>query len=116
MSSDSIERLLVIAEQLLSRLERFSSTPLDERQAEFAGRMLTIKQFAKKSGISETTLRRSIRDGSLTAHVLGKGKKRPSYRIRPEDFEAYLAAGRTSEVTPLRVPTISVRKKSRHFD
>jgi excisionase family DNA binding protein len=49
--------------------------------------MLTIAEAAQALKVSERTIRREIADGRLRAVRL-----RSLYRIRPEDWQAYLAA------------------------
>lgn len=48
--------------------------------------MLTISDAARELQVSERTIRREIADGRLRAVRL-----RSLYRIRPEDWQAYLA-------------------------
>jgi hypothetical protein len=81
-----------------------------------AKKWCNIKEADRLSGRSVTTIRRDIRGGALRAHVVGRGRRRPSYRIRRADLNAYIQAGRTEAPDPPAVPTTTVRKKSRHFD
>jgi excisionase family DNA binding protein len=75
-----------------------------------------IEEAALLSGRSVTTIRRDIRAGTLRAHVVGRGRRRPSYRIRRADLKAYIRAGLAETPDPPVVPTTTVKKKSRHFD
>lgn len=75
-----------------------------------------IEEAARLSGRSVSTIRRDIKGGSLRAHVVGRGRRRPSYRIRRADLKTYIQAGRAEPSDPPSVPTTPVTKKSRHFD
>ena len=81
-----------------------------------AKKWCNIEEAARLSGRSVTTIRRDIKGGTLRAHVVGRGRRRPSYRIRRADLKAYIQAGRAEPPDPPAVPTTTVRKKSRHFD
>jgi excisionase family DNA binding protein len=81
-----------------------------------AKKWCNIEEAARLSGRSVTTIRRDIKGGTLRAHVVGRGRRRPSYRIRRADLKAYIEAGRAEPPDPPAVPTTTVRKKSRHFD
>jgi excisionase family DNA binding protein len=81
-----------------------------------ARKWCNIEEAARLSGRSVTTIRRDIKDGTLRAHVVGRGRRRPSYRIRRADLKAYIRAGLAETPDPPAVPTTTVKKKSRHFD
>ena len=81
-----------------------------------AKKWCNIEEAARLSGRSVTTIRRDIKGGTLRAHVVGRGRRRPSYRIRRADLKVYIEAGRAEPPDPPAVPTTTVRKKSRHFD
>jgi excisionase family DNA binding protein len=81
-----------------------------------ARKWCNIEEAALLSGRSATTIRRDIRAGTLRAHVVGRGRRRPSYRIRRADLKAYIRAGLAETPDPPVVPTTTVKKKSRHFD
>lgn len=49
--------------------------------------LLTFPQASRRVGISESTLRRAVKDGKLIAHVVGK-----YLRIRNRDLSAYIAS------------------------
>lgn len=49
-------------------------------------RMMTLRQAAKRSGLSSTTLRRYIRSGRLRARLV-PGRYGPEYVIAEEDFQ-----------------------------
>ncbi len=49
--------------------------------------LLTLREVAEAVKVSETTVRRWARNGSLTAYKLGK---RGQLRIKEEDLEAFL--------------------------
>jgi excisionase family DNA binding protein len=76
----------------------------------------SIEEAASLAGRSVSTIRRDIKAGTLPAHAIGRGRRRPSYRIRRADLKAYIQAGRAEQPDPPAVPTTPVRKKSRHFD
>lgn len=78
--------------------------------------LLRLSRCVIVSGHSESSLRRAIKDGRLKAHTVGRGRKRPTYRIYRCDLEAFIEASRFRPSDPPRVPTIGVKKKSRHFD
>ena len=118
---DILERLANAVERLVDRFDQLSVLrPGDISQR--SGRPTlaqvghSIKQCSELSGISESTIRRSIKDGTLIAHTVGSGRMRPTYRIWRTDFEAYLEASRPTAHGPLRVASTTVRTKSRHFD
>ena len=81
-----------------------------------AKKWCSIEDAALLSGRSVTTIRRDIRAGTLRAHVVGRGRRRPSYRIRRADLKAYIRAGLAETPDPPVVPTTTIKKKSRHFD
>jgi excisionase family DNA binding protein len=117
-----LERLVIAAESIDRKLNELLAAPMSAafqkptKSSSILNDSFSINQCVELSGISESTIRRSIRDGSLVAHTIGSGKKRPTYRIWRADLEAYLEAGRSVVLGPLRVATTTVRKKSRHFD
>ena len=49
--------------------------------------MLTLRDVAETLRVSQTTVRRLVRAGSLTAYRVGK---RGQLRIREEDLESFL--------------------------
>lgn len=49
--------------------------------------LLTFPQAVRLTGVSETTLRRAVRDGKLTTHRVGK-----YLRIRHADLASYIAS------------------------
>ena len=49
---------------------------------------LSVREVAKRWGVSRWTVRRRIESGELAAHDIG-GMRRPLYRIRVEDVEAF---------------------------
>lgn len=78
--------------------------------------LLRLGHCVSLAGHSESSLRRAIKDGRLKAHSIGRGRKRPTYGICRADLEAFIVASRVQPPDPLRIPTIGVKKKSRHFD
>jgi excisionase family DNA binding protein len=66
--------------------------------------MLTLRDIAETLKVSETTVRRMVRAGSLPAYKVGK---RGQLRVREEDLESFLekqrviseAEGRDEEVS-----------------
>jgi hypothetical protein len=77
--------------------------------------LLRLGECVTLSGHSERSLRRAIKDGRLKAHTIGRGRKRPTYGIYRTDLEGFIEASRVQPSDPPRVPTIGVRRKSRHF-
>jgi excisionase family DNA binding protein len=77
--------------------------------------LLRLRECAAVLGHSESSLRRAIKDGRLRAHTIGRGRKRPTYGIYRADLEGFIEASRVQPPDPPRVPTIGVRRKSRHF-
>ena len=57
--------------------------------------LLTLREVAKAVKVSETTVRRWVRDGSLAAYKVGK---RGQFRIRVEDLESFLSSQRIGGV------------------
>ncbi len=49
--------------------------------------LLTLREVAEAVKVSETTIRRWVRDGSLAAYKVGK---RGQLRVKEEDLEAFL--------------------------
>jgi hypothetical protein len=104
----------------LPRLAGVAVFPKERRCQEPAqdgrSKLLKLGLCVRVSGHSVSTLRRAIKDGRLKAHTIGRGRKRPTYGIIWSDLEAYIEASRVQLSDPPRIPTITVRKKSRHFD
>ena len=50
---------------------------------------LSVRDAADRAAVSETTIRKACLKGLLKNHRLGKGET-GSYRIKPEDLEAYI--------------------------
>lgn len=84
-------------------------------QVEAKEKWLTLRQCADHSGRSASTIRRAIRGGMLRVHNVGRGRKRPSYRVRADELQQYVEAGRVETPDPPTLPTTGVRTKSRHF-
>jgi excisionase family DNA binding protein len=59
-------------------------------------KLLTLPEVVDALKVSESTVRRRIREGSLTAIRIGR-----QLRVRPEDLEAFL---RLHEVNPGEAP------------
>jgi len=53
--------------------------------------LFTLREIADVVKVSETTVRRWIRDGSLAAYKVGK---RGQLRVRDEDLETFLESQR----------------------
>jgi excisionase family DNA binding protein len=70
---------------------------------------LTPPQAAKQLGVSPETVIGWIRSGELKAANVGKGKKRPRYRIEPEAL-AEFQRKKMPEVTPTQ--PVKRRRKS----
>jgi excisionase family DNA binding protein len=52
-------------------------------------RLLSVKETASRLGVSQESVRRRIRDGSIPAVKLGSGPKAP-FRIDEAELEAWL--------------------------
>lgn len=109
--------------ELAANVKRIADTldpPPSAGSSQKAGRVgskwYSIEEAASLAGRSVSTIRRDIKAGTLPAHVIGRGRRRPSYRIRRADLKAYIQAGRAEQPDPPAVPITPVRKKSRHFD
>ena len=109
------EWMLGLAEPRSKRLTRVGDQDVAEGLPA-AKKWCNIEEAARLSGRSVTTIRRDIRAGTLRAHVVGRGRRRPSYRIHRADLKAYIRAGLAETPDPPVVPTTTVKKKSRHFD
>jgi excisionase family DNA binding protein len=77
---------------------------------------VTIRQAARTTGLSYTTLLRAIKDGRLSAHKVGRGRIRPTYRVSVADLQKFIEASRVQPPDSPTIPTTRVRRKSRHFD
>ncbi len=53
--------------------------------------LLTLREVAEAVNVAETTVRRRVRDGSLSAYKLGK---RGQLRVKEEDLESFLEGQR----------------------
>lgn len=53
--------------------------------------LLTLREVAEAVKVSETTVRRWVRDGSLSAYKIGK---RGQLRVKEEDLESFLEGQR----------------------
>lgn len=51
--------------------------------------MIDVEEAAKRLGLSVSTVRRMVRDGTLPAYKLGK-----QWRFKPEELTAYVEANR----------------------
>ena len=65
--------------------------------------MLTTTEVAKLAGVSPDTVRDWISSGRLTAYNFSRSK-RPSYRIKPSDFTAFLEGMKVPQKTRRRRP------------
>ena len=52
--------------------------------------LLTIQQAAERIATSERQLREFVRDGLIPYVNMGRGGKRPAYRFRPDDLDAFI--------------------------
>jgi excisionase family DNA binding protein len=55
-------------------------------------RLLSVKETASRLGVSQESVRRRIRDGSIPAVKLGSGPKAP-FRIDPQPGQSTTASG-----------------------
>jgi len=115
---DTVRHPEVAVDEWLRRIAepRYDRPVLPGTQGSAARKWCNIEEAALLSGRSVTTIRRDIRAGTLRAHVVGRGRSRPSYRIRRADLKAYIRAGLAETPDPPVAPTTTVKKKSRHFD
>ena len=56
------------------------------------GQMLTVPQIAFKLQLSESTVIRMITAGAISAICVRAGKRKKSWRVRPEVIERWLIA------------------------
>jgi excisionase family DNA binding protein len=59
-------------------------------------RNLTVSEIAQREHISTDTVKRAIKNGHLPAHRIGS---RGDWRIKVEDYEAWLANGAPTSPT-----------------
>ena len=55
--------------------------------------LLTVREVARRLRVDDTTVRRWIKTGTLTAVILPHRGKRSAYRVRADTLAALLAAG-----------------------
>lgn len=106
---------VVDTDRVADRLEP-TRKGISQKTGRVGAKWYSIEEAASLAGRSVSTMRRDIKAGTLPAHVIDRGRRRPSYRIRRADLKAYIQAGRAEQPDPPAVPTTPVRKKSRHFD
>ena len=113
-----LERITVAVESIEHRLAMTATLAgLPQRDdVEQPFDQISLRACAALAGISESTLRRAIKSGRLTAYDIGQGNRRPTYRIKRADLEAYLERGRAAACDVPSVPRIRIKKASRHFD
>ena len=56
---------------------------------------LDVRQAAKKLQLSLNKVRSLIRSGALPGKDVSGGKKRPTYRVSPEELERWLSGEKT---------------------
>lgn len=56
--------------------------------------LLTVREFAQRLRVDDTTVRRWIKSGALEAITLPHHTQRQAYRIRQETLDALLSSGR----------------------
>lgn len=76
---------------------------------------LSVKQAATITGLSETTIRRAIRSGTLKAFNPTGSIRRPTWRIRREDLVAFMEQNRAEGKAPSPPVVLRRRVKSRYF-
>jgi hypothetical protein len=76
---------------------------------------LSVKQAAKSSGASYTSILRAIKTGNLKASCLNPDALRPTYRIKPEVLEAWLEANGGAAGAPPKMPKVRRKIRSRYF-
>jgi excisionase family DNA binding protein len=76
---------------------------------------LSVKQAAAVAGLSETTIRRAVRSGTLKAFNPTGSARRPTWRIRREDLVAFMEQNRAEGQAPSPPVLLRRRVKSRYF-
>lgn len=76
---------------------------------------LTVKQAAISSGSSYTSILRAIKAGRLKASCLNPDALRPTYRIKPQDLEAWLETNGGATGAPPQMPKVRRKVRSRYF-
>ena len=107
MLDDIAKRQQSIDEKLTAVLSHLRNNKCESAEAEW----ISIKQAASLAGISETSIRRAIRRGQLKACNVGGSSRRPTWRIKRTDLQAFLEtdAARSSPPKPRG------KYRSRHF-
>lgn len=109
VGKESSTPLLPVAQPARGRGETTSSSQVPSHP-------LRLREVVRVSGRSASTIRRAIKDGLLQVHKVGRGKRRPTYEIHAADLQRYIEASRVESPDPPSIPTVKVRRKSRHFD
>ena len=102
--------------KVLLRIERHLRRLLLEKRTG-TGSALTIRDAALQSNLSETTIRRAIRSKAdrLPATDVSLGRGKPTWRIDPAEFKAWLKR-RGVEEAPPSVQSIRIQsRKSGQF-
>lgn len=98
--------------EVLERLDRRLAVISDGlRLAEAA--YLSIRDAARRVGLSESTVRRAVKRGELRAGNVGS-ERRPTWRIKAADLDVWAGRARGTELPPPRTYR-SRQGPSRHF-
>jgi hypothetical protein len=107
---DRMERI----EQALKRIEE-SVARLLQLGEEARQEWLSIRQVAAITGLSGSHIRRAVKSVELLASNAGT-PDRPAWRIARADLADWMRKRMGGTVFPPIAGTVSVGKKSRHFD
>jgi excisionase family DNA binding protein len=91
------------------------STTRNQQGSPPASEWLAIEQAAEVTGTSATTIRRALRKGELRAANVGRSLRRPTWRIRRADLEAFMKASVAGSELPATQTKSGRKPQSRHF-
>lgn len=77
--------------------------------------MMSVRQAAEHSGVSEKTVRGWVADGVLPHFRLGANGRRGKIAIAPEDLDAFLESRKVSARAALPVPKRAKPVRLRHL-
>ena len=68
-------------------------------------RGLTVRQFAQKHGLSESSVRQNVRAGRIPSYKIGGSRRIPDTAVMPEDGDFFMAeVRRIVDVAPKLTP------------
>jgi hypothetical protein len=116
LAQDDAARLDILLTSMNQKLDQIlAAHPPNEAPSSDAA-CVSLKAVGRMTSLSYTSLIRAIKDGRLLAHNIGRGRSRPTYRVRLADLQKFIEASRVHPPDSPTMPTTTVRKKSRHFD